>query len=1531
MPGTLADGTFTAYLFGWLVLLAISSGLLWLQRARRHEQAHRAIPESQPYPQKVNDRSPAEARRSRRRFFLEIALLLVTVSLYGSNFLALGQAKRLPGNETEVFQVLDWVLVHSVSGTEAFPWLLKIPLWNPYLHTGLPYIADPMQHAFNPLVTLPVLLFGVQNGFMLGVLLSFLVGAYGVWRIGVHLKLSPPVRLWLALMVTFAGQPTARFFQGQYLFVFGFAWIPWVVYSFFRLAEEPNRKRIAGAACSLALLFFSGNAYYAFFMLFVIGLIGLVMLVGLRSRQPFRISLDRERARAFLLAGILALGLVAAQLLPTIQFWPMISKSMDLEGSHTPGQIFLDYTSKDSERPDAYSRLPAKEEFYAYIGLWPFLALPFLLLMLQPAESLAPDEQVRRRRMALIFALLFCFVVVWINLDAMPWRQFFIETRWLLQFRHLLRILILGSLALLALAALGLDSLWRSLSSLSQLASSTDPAQVAELDPAGALMPVAPLNPRLAFTRKINPVLAQAGRWGVILFLVAGVVDLYETNSPILRPLDINQEMHRVANWLRSHQPGFYYVRANPVNSWHGAMLANGLPFMDAWYHFNNIRNPSPNPEQRPVQAHPNFIIQPVDHPEPPSPVQIIKQPEPGWVIYELTDSLPFTFAVSNSVLSQNLEKGELLREEVRALEPYLPGPNAIEVIVESPGEELLVALVTSYPGWQASVDGRAALLLDVNGYLGVELTPGVHKVVFAFRPTPFYLGLLISLVALGVIGYWLYADRWVDWRELVVRLGRLREWLYRLRIRWRRIWQPGWKYLQATYEGGVLIPAPAAEASSESPGATLLTEGAKFSLAVEAETTLRPIPHAARRWWWATLEFARVLVRDFPPGAGWFGAALGLYLLVRLIGLVQFPIYFFTDEAIQTLLAADFLRDGFKNAFGEFLPTYFKNVYQYNLSVSVYLQVIPYLLFGKSVFVTRLIPMLFTLLAAGSVGLILRNAFHLPYWWSATLLLSVMPAWFLHSRTAFEAPLMVSFYAAALLVYLRYRLVSPGSLYGALILFALAFYSYSPGQVVVVTTGLLLLFSDLRYHWQHREIALRGLGLLILLVVPYLRFRLNHPLAVEEHLSNLSSYWLQPLSFGEKLKTFLEEYRYGLSPQYWYIPNERDLPRHLMKGYGHLYQMTFPLLALGLLVALRNWRSAAHRVVLAAFLAAPVGGALVQVSITRLLVMVIPASLLAGLGVSTLLTWLERWRNWRGLYSLLLFGLLALANTNMLRNALVNGPTWYTNYGLGGMQYGAQQLFSEVNRYTAQNPEKTVVISTSWANGADVLATFFLNTETTRRSIRLGSIEQFIDSLQPLDPDMTVVMTDAEYQLARQSGKFAEIQVERVIPYPDGSPGFLFAHLQYIEDVTRLFEQEKLARRELLTDEIVIDGVPAQVRYSYLDMGNIQEVFDTDRKSVTRTREANPYVIEVIFSEPRQIRGLSIVIGSTEAILTVQVTPPGGQSVQYQGNLFGSIEFPESFLDFGEIILAQSIKIELKDLRQAEPAHVHIWEIFLH
>jgi len=656
------------------------------------------------------------------------------------------------------------------------------------------------------------------------------------------------------------------------------------------------------------------------------------------------------------------------------------------------------------------------------------------------------------------------------------------------------------------------------------------------------------------------------------------------------------------------------------------------------------------------------------------------------------------------------------------------------------------------------------------------------------------------------------------------------------------------------------------------------------------------------------------------------FAFALFLYLISRMIGLSSYPIYFFSDEAVQTVLAIDFLRENFHNAEGEFFPTYFKNVDKYSLSTTVYMQILPFLIFGKSVFITRLTSVLVTLLAAIFISLILRDIYRLPYWWVGTLLLSMTPAWLLHSRTAFETTTMVSFYSAGLYFYLRYRYGTVRYLFLSIGFFALAFYSYNPAQVVVVITGLLLLISDAPYHWMNRRTALKGLVVIILCAIPYVRFQINHPTALIDHLTNLGSYWIQPIPWLEKLEKLRNEYLYGLSPGYWFISNGRDLIRHRMNNYSHLLSAMLPFALLGGFLVLKNFRSSAYRAVLIVFIAAPTGAVLVEVAVTRALVMVIPAIIMTSLGLIYLLDKLKKWISQR-ILSIGTFGLLGIINIAIVWSGLVRGPTWYSDYGLSGMQYGSQQVFKAVEDYNIQNPDTEIILSPTWANGTDVLARYFLDEQS---SINLGSISAYINYRLPLDENMIFVMSSEEYEKTVMSGKFSEIQIENVLTYPDGRPGFYFVNLKYVEDIDKILTAEKEKRSILSEEKLEYEGQVLIVSHSMLDLGEISNVIDGNQKTVARTFEANPFVIVLSFSETIQFSGLSLNIGDTEVNIQASLDPgllDQTEEFSFFG-LKGSVSQPQVFLDFGDMKFVDVLHLEIEDLRQGEIGHVHVWEI---
>jgi hypothetical protein len=664
-------------------------------------------------------------------------------------------------------------------------------------------------------------------------------------------------------------------------------------------------------------------------------------------------------------------------------------------------------------------------------------------------------------------------------------------------------------------------------------------------------------------------------------------------------------------------------------------------------------------------------------------------------------------------------------------------------------------------------------------------------------------------------------------------------------------------------------------------------------------------------------------------PWDNWlFALSLAVFLGTRVAGLATFPIFFFCDEAILNVRAAEFLHHGLRDGAGHHFPIYFDNLGQFNIGVSVYAQILPLLLFGRSIFVTRLTEVLVVLSGMVAVGLILKRILHVRFWWAGVLLLSITPSWFLHTRTAFGCAMAASYYAWFLYFYLRYRYDRPRYLFPCLLFGALSFYTYSAMQLVVVFSGILLFVSDLPFHWRSRKTVVGAMLFLVVLALPYAQFQREHAGDTRLRLRNLNSYWLSSdLTLSQKLAMYGKTYAYGLSPKYWYRPeNPHDLVRHRMKGYGNILWITFPFAVIGVVVSLLRIRSSAHRVVLLAALAAPAGAALVEVLITRLLVFVVPVAILTTLGLSVVLSAVGR--SFRGPWpAVLLFVVLAGINGWMLADALVHGPTWYDDYGLYGLQYGGPQVFGEVNRILKRSPDTRITVSHIWTNGTTAVQEFFCPGDNRIQLNALASFEA--ERFEELNWRL-IVLTAPEYRQARANPLFADIQVKEILHYPNGLPGFYFMTMKYSEAADAIFAAQREERRRPVAETFVLGGEKIESVHSRFDFGSIRDLFDGDLDTLARVDLANPAIVALRFPTPRPIHGVTVSMRG-EGPLRIRVVAGRANPAEFVFAKDRLGEDPTVSLDFqpapGPL---DSLSIEIGNPKLPPEGKLHIREIQL-
>jgi hypothetical protein len=78
--------------------------------------------------------------------------------------------------------------------------------------------------------------------------------------------------------------------------------------------------------------------------------------------------------------------------------------------------------------------------------------------------------------------------------------------------------------------------------------------------------------------------------------------------------------------------------------------------------------------------------------------------------------------------------------------------PNAIQIEARGPGR--LVVSEVSYPGWVATLDGRATNLVDAHSaFRALDMKDGSHQIELVFRPVSVKIGAVITLLTLIALG----------------------------------------------------------------------------------------------------------------------------------------------------------------------------------------------------------------------------------------------------------------------------------------------------------------------------------------------------------------------------------------------------------------------------------------------------------------------------------------------------------------------------------------------------------------------------------------------------------------------------------------------------------------------------------------------------------------------------------------------------------------------------------------------------------
>ena len=243
----------------------------------------------------------------------------------------------------------------------------RLPLWNPHVFMGVPFLANPQSAVFYPL-NWPLYLLDPARALATALMLHVALGAIGMLALArAGLRLGWPAAATAAAAFAFSG-----FFAGQMEHINQVsvaAWIPLLILSI-ELGVAGAKRWWAAAPLIVALMMLAGHPQTAYVGL-TFGL-AWALVAGLRRGGN---TSARQRAHGaltglslWLIGGIGGAGLAAAQILPALD--------LSREGIRSGGLMFHEAVSFSLPTGEAlpgllptFLHLPSSTEFVAYVGV----------------------------------------------------------------------------------------------------------------------------------------------------------------------------------------------------------------------------------------------------------------------------------------------------------------------------------------------------------------------------------------------------------------------------------------------------------------------------------------------------------------------------------------------------------------------------------------------------------------------------------------------------------------------------------------------------------------------------------------------------------------------------------------------------------------------------------------------------------------------------------------------------------------------------------------------------------------------------------------------------------------------------------------------------------------------------------------------------------------------------------------------------------------------------------------------------------
>lgn len=659
---------------------------------------------------------PTQKTSHLRGFLFEWLLIYLVAVLYCGNFLINFDVQELQQsgehNESAVLPFLTEIGLSRYG---------QIPLWNPYMLTGFPHTGDFLSHFWNPVSTIPIMIWGAINGMKMSVFLTLIIAGLGQWFFAKTLGLRRIFRLWAAILFMVSGGLALLWRVGWYELLLGAAWFPWCFALYWKALQEQKLASAAIASLPIFMVISSGGGYYPIYL--SVCLVTMTVTALLIAKSNSRWAL----VRSSVLVMLFSLALCAIVTVPYLDSFRYTKRDVNPDLNQVSSQpihyALINYIINTPEWFRTSLLGTAGGWTWLYIGWLPIAALALI--------PWAISREHHKRWAFFVSGSLFLILILWFSNRYSPIKLIYDWIPFLYYLRFPIRLLIIATSPLLILSAQALEYSYRvSRSSVKDIF--------------------------ILRTSRKYKLKSFPAHYVVSLLWIVGLsvttIEVYSVNKGFMfAHQTLDPKSFAVLKWLKGIDPSLYYVDIGSWKiywSWAPAAYSLEMPVINFNYSRHLKSQDAQHADDSPFVAQAKYQILLPDI-SPAENAQLVREFD-GLFLWYVPDTLPYAFSVEPA-LFQNYSK--LDPQQVTALSASINGPNQVFVKgTPRQDNDVLVVLMSYYPGWKLLIDGEPANLVSFNGYLGAKMLSGEHSYLFYFLPMQFILGAAISVLTAAVI-----------------------------------------------------------------------------------------------------------------------------------------------------------------------------------------------------------------------------------------------------------------------------------------------------------------------------------------------------------------------------------------------------------------------------------------------------------------------------------------------------------------------------------------------------------------------------------------------------------------------------------------------------------------------------------------------------------------------------------------------------------------------------------------------------------